>query len=131
MKLTNYTNGPKTVNTKTGPVMIAAGATSEDVDVADAELASMERTKFLGEEGTTQPVGAFPTSPDAKVLGTGGDATQPMGTPAGGDEAEKLVADNSKNQLLEIAEAEGVEGVTADNNKQEIAAKIVEARNAE
>ena len=45
-------------------------------------------------------------------------------------EADKLVNDNTKDELLKLAEDEKVEGVTADNNKAEIAAKIVAARAA-
>lgn len=45
-------------------------------------------------------------------------------------EADELVASSSKDDLLGTAEAEGVEGVTKDNNKSEIAAKIVAARSA-
>lgn len=132
MKLTNYTNGPKTVNTKAGGVLIAAGATSEDIDVSDDELAAMEAVNFLGTEGMDQqPRGAFPTTPESKTLGLGDAALQPLGTDAGGNEVQALVDGNSKAQLLDIAEGEGVEGVTADNNKEEIATKIVETRNAE
>ncbi len=39
-----------------------------------------------------------------------------------------LVDGNSKDQLLATAEADGVTGVTVDNNKTEIATKIVQAR---
>jgi hypothetical protein len=46
-------------------------------------------------------------------------------------DADKLVADNSKAELLKIAEDEGVEDVTDDNNKSEIAAKIVAGRTSE
>lgn len=136
MKLTNYTNGPKTVNTKSGPIMLAPGTTSEDVEVSDEELAAMDAVKFLGEEGA-QAAPLRPTVPEETVLNNGGndtlnnDPTRPVGTEAGGDEVQQLVDGNTKAQLLEIAEAEGVEGVTEDNNKQEIATKIVETRNAE
>lgn len=44
-------------------------------------------------------------------------------------EADKL-ANKSKDELLAIAKDEGVDGVTEDNNKAEIAAKIVAARSA-
>lgn len=136
MKLTNYTSGPKTINTTSGPVMLAPGATSEDIDVSEGELAAMDAVKFLGEEGANAAT-FRPTVPEETVLNNGGndtlnnDPTRPVGTEAGGDEVQQLVDGNTKAQLLEIAEAEGVEGVTEDNNKQEIAAKIVEARNAE
>ncbi len=42
--------------------------------------------------------------------------------------AKTLVDGNSKDQLLATAEADGVTGVTVDNNKTEIATKIVQAR---
>jgi len=45
-------------------------------------------------------------------------------------EADKLVNSNNKDELLALAKDEGVEGVTDDNNKSEIAAKIVAARSA-
>lgn len=132
MKFTNHTNGPKTINTNTGPVLLAAGATSDDLDVSDAEIKAMEAVGFLGDEGMDHTKGAFPTSPEGKVLGTAdtGGSPAPLGTVAGGDEVQQLVDGNTKAQLLDIAEGEGVEGVTADNNKEEIAAKIVEGRNA-
>jgi len=41
---------------------------------------------------------------------------------------DKLVADNSKDALLALAKDENVEGVKADNNKDEIATKIIVAR---
>jgi hypothetical protein len=45
-------------------------------------------------------------------------------------EADALVNSSSKDDLLGTAKAEGIEGVTADNNKAEIAAKIIAARRA-
>jgi hypothetical protein len=43
-------------------------------------------------------------------------------------EADRLVRENSKDELLAMARNAGVAGVSADNNKAEIAAKIVAAR---
>lgn len=45
-------------------------------------------------------------------------------------EIDALVRGNNKTQLLELAAGEGVENVSADNNKAEIAAKIVAKRSA-
>lgn len=65
------------------------------------------------------------------------EATRPAGakaeegptlTAAQQAEADQLVNDNTKDELL--AMADGVEGVTGDNNKAEIAAKIVANRAA-
>lgn len=69
--------------------------------------------------------------------GTGGGTGIPQPEGAAGEtptltdgqqaEADKLVSDNSKADLLAMAKDKGVEGVTEDNNKAEIAAKIVAA----
>lgn len=111
MKLTNNTRGPRVVNTTTGPVTLAPGA-SQDLDVTDAEAAGLDA--LLAGPGTA--------SADTTQLKAGGDAVDP--------EVQNLVDGNNKAQLLEIAETEGVEGVTEDNNKTEIATKIIEGRNA-
>lgn len=114
MKLTNKTKGPRVVNTKTGPVTLAPGET-QDLDVSDAEASGLDA--HLSGPATSTTTNA---SDGMKV---GGDTIDP--------EVQKLVDGNNKAQLLEIAETEGVEGVTEDNNKTEIATKIIEARNAD
>jgi hypothetical protein len=72
-----------------------------------------------GSEGGTAPGG----EPSSDTTGEGPTLTDEQQA-----EADKLVDGNTKDDLLALAEAEGVEGVTADNNKAEIAAKIVAAR---
>lgn len=121
MKLTNETQGPKIINTTEGPVTLAPGESRDDLDVSDAEMAAMDRVGFLKAPAGTAPAGA------PQPMGTGDQPGE--GTPE--QQVQKLVDDNSKDQLLEIAETEGVEGVTADSNKTDIATAIVTARNAE
>lgn len=113
MKLTNNTKGPRVVNTKTGPVTLAPGQ-SEDLDVSDAEA------KGLDAHLTGPATSTTTNASDGKKVG--GDPVDP--------EVQALVDGNNKAQLLEIAETEGVEGVTEDNNKTEIATKIIAGRNA-
>lgn len=84
-----------------------------------------------------------PTTPDSANAPAGGEpadmgdgkgapSTRPAidpaldGTEQGG--ADTLVADNSKSDLLALAKAEGVDGVSGDDNKAEIAARIVASR---
>jgi hypothetical protein len=72
-----------------------------------------------------------PTTADAAGSPAGGEGG--TGTPDANDAetdpaVTELVDGNTKEALLKIAEDEKVEGVTADNNKTEIATKIVEAR---
>jgi hypothetical protein len=118
MKLTNNTQGPRVVNTVTGPVTLAPGE-SQDLELSKDEAKALDATKFL-DAPTGQPSAA--TQP----LGTGQQPTSDADA-----QVAELVDSNNKDQLLEIAETEGVEGVSADSNKTEIATAIVTARNAD
>lgn len=69
------------------------------------------------------------TGGNGKAAGSEG-ADDPQLTADETAEVTKLVDGNSKADLLTLAESEGVEGVTEDNNKTEIATKIIVARRA-
>lgn len=111
MKLTNNTKGPRIVNTTEGPVTLAPGE-SQTLDLSEGEAKALKRTGHLGGPGEA-PV-------DEPIIEGGPTDAQVQ--------IKELVDGNDKNQLLELAEKEEVEGVTADNNKTEIATKIVEKR---
>ncbi|MXP42978.1 hypothetical protein [Allopontixanthobacter sediminis] len=51
--LTNATDGPKSVNSLTGTVVIAAGA-SEEVDLSEAEFISAKATGWFADDGDTE-----------------------------------------------------------------------------
>jgi hypothetical protein len=118
-KFTNKTKGPKVVNTTTGQVILAPGETLDSkYEVRAADAKAMSAVGFLDGDTTAA------ARPTVAAMGT----TPTPDTDA--DSAEKLADANSKDQLLEIAKTEGVENVTDSMTKAEIAAAIIEARNA-
>jgi hypothetical protein len=149
MKFTNNSGGPRIINTTDGPVQLAAGATSADLDVNPAERAAIERYRLLDPPGSPQGQQFDITTLQANPAdnpnpggaggegggegaggGEGGNGTDKPLTAEQAAEVARLVDANTKPQLLELAGT--TEGVTAtdDNNKAEIAEKIVRARSA-
>jgi hypothetical protein len=93
-----------------------------------AYLVQNGRITGTAEGGADTPSGG--TEEATRPTGGDGKDEGPTLTAEQQADADKLVADNTKEQLLAIAEDGGVEGVTADNNKAEIAAKIIAAQSA-
>lgn len=75
---------------------------------------------------SNEPAGGTEEAIPGNAKDEGGAAEEVTLTEAEQTEADALVADNSKDDLLALAD--GVAGVTKDNNKAEIAAKLVASR---
>lgn len=106
------------------PVMLKAdGDKLIDSNATGTNAAGLKAAEEKAGEPVTgnQTAGASATRPTTSAADAGsGDAPS----------AAQLVKSNSKDQLLSLAKDAGVTDVTADNNKDEIAAKIVSARTA-
>lgn len=111
MKFTNKTKGPKSVNTTTGPVILAPGE-SADLTVSKEEVAAMDRLGFL-DPSTAENQSSVP-DPDAAARA----AT-----------IQQMVDGNSEADLRKIAEDEDVDLAEA-KNKTDIATAIVAKREA-
>jgi hypothetical protein len=116
-EFTNKTDGPKSVNTKGGAVVLQPGE-SRDLDVSGDEAAAMERLGFL-DPSTAENPQQTPPNPQEQLL-TGLTDEQR-------EQAEKLVDDNTADQLKKLAADEKVE-IASGDNKLDVAAKIVLAR---
>lgn len=132
-KLTNNAEGPRSVNTATGYVTLQKGQTV-DVEISDADLQAIEDAGVL-EGGSQGGAGANSGYPNLSPEAFGGASLQPMGTDqqAAGDRDSQIAAlvdGNSKDKLVEIAKTEMGDEADVSGTKDEIAARIVDSRNA-
>ncbi len=129
--LTNVGSGPRSFFTADGDSRILRpGESAADVEVLEAELSDANFSPDI-RAGDPAKVAA-----EAAKAGepTPGEPTPGEPTPTGGEaaiqaEAAKLEADNSKAELVALAEAEGVT-IETDDNKADIAGKIAHSRAA-
>jgi hypothetical protein len=148
VKLTNNSAGPKAVTTVDRGVVILQKGEEADLDVSEENLAAYDKVGLLDasdapngpsmadihREIASAPIGKNEPGLAPAAAGAGGAAGGPDGGD-GGDGADdpaaqvqKLVDGNSKDELVELAKRENVD---AEGTKQELAARIVEARGKE
>jgi hypothetical protein len=124
-ELKNETNGPRAIHTNKGEVLLQPGETLGDqYEVDEANLAAIESTGFLKPSGGSRIEPANPSTFAASLQEMAmGTTTPPV------DTVDSLVKGNSKAQLQEIANTEGVT-VEDGASKDEIAQAIIDKRNA-
>lgn len=126
VQISNSGNGPRYVHTVDGPVIVAAGTTSAELEVRDAELAALPEGLKVGalEEGGGDDANA----PGFRAADTGG-AAEGVGVTIPEDLRSEGSADGmiKREELVAIAKAEDVK-IESDDNKAQIVAKIAAAR---
>jgi len=142
VKLTNNSNGPKAITTEDRGVVILQAGEEADLNVSEANLAAYDKVNLLGAEDSprgpsmadihreiaSNPIGKL----EPGLSPVGGEGAGGGGDGGEGDDpaaqVQKLVDGNSKDELVELAKRENVD---AEGTKQELAARIVEARGKE
>lgn len=127
VQISNSGKGPRYVHTVDGPVIIAAGTTSAELEVRNAELEALGEGLKVGALGEQ--------SDDANAPGFRAPDTGGPGEGVGVVIPDDLRSDRSadgivgRDRLVEIAKAESVEFET-DANKAALVAAIVAKRGA-
>lgn len=144
-RITNSTSGPRYVHGLDGPVVIAAGATSEELEIRQGELDALGDGLAVA-TGDADAEGDNANEAGVRTIDTGGAAEGVDGAQNEGGDIDRegggtgaipddLASDRSadgivgREKLLDVAKAEGVT-VETDDNKSQLVAKIVAARAA-
>lgn len=126
--LKNESNGPKAVNTDKGAYILQPGQSLPDgYTVSDEDMAAIDAIGFLKPSNIT---GFEPAMGGAASMEQAGSAIDLGAMGTGGKGPADSLDGKTKAELLEIAEAEDVEGVTEKSTNAEIVDAITAKRTA-